>query len=140
MLTKALEEDDQCGFSSPEVLSSTMLSNEIGRQGTATSVVRECLIDFSVPTILDTNCTGVNSIVSGQVIVNATKIVGRITGNLKTPIVPMSDGPANISITNARFQNFSVTSGENGMIVHSGMLSGEIEPDSPKTQRPEHAQ
>jgi hypothetical protein len=129
MLTKVIEEDELCGFSSPNAQASSSFEGEIGKKGAVVTTVNECMINFAVPTVLQTDCAGVDTVVSGRVIVSANKrIEGRLTGQLQTPVVPMRDDPAIITISNARFEDFQVRSNGNGLTVHEGWLSGQVQP------------
>ncbi|MEM7677358.1 MAG: hypothetical protein AAF449_15270, partial [Myxococcota bacterium] len=124
-----LESDTQCGFSSPEVLEKPQLEGAIGGRGAATFRVNSCVLNFPESTVVATACDGSTSLATGRLVVSATKrMEGRLTGDLETPVVPMSDNPAIIFAAVEQFDNFEVAEGGTAIRVHEGAMSGRVEP------------
>ena len=124
-----LEDDFNCGFSSPEVLRAARLEGDVGGLGAATLQVDKCVLDFPKSTVAATACDGAETKVQGRLVVSATRrIEGRLTGDLNTPVVPMTDNPVYFDIVVESMEEFEVEEGENAIRVHRGGMSGRVEP------------
>ncbi|MEL7368021.1 MAG: hypothetical protein AAFN74_03845 [Myxococcota bacterium] len=124
-----LESDTKCGFSSQEVLENRQLEGVVGGIGAATFRVDGCVLDFPEPTVVATACDGSTSIATGRLVVSATKrMEGRLTGDLETPVVPLTDNPAIIFAAVEQFEGFEVAEAGTAIKVHSGAMSGRVEP------------
>lgn len=128
-VVSVLEDDVDCGFSSPEVLGSPQLEGQVGGLGAATFTVNRCILSYPEPTAVSRDCEGNESVVRGQLVVSGTKrLEGRLTGNLETPVIPMSDNPAVFEVAIEAFEDFDVSEADTAITVHGGTLTGRVEP------------
>lgn len=128
----AVENDTQCGFSSPDVLAAPEVDGPLGDTGSATWSVEDCVIDVGPePLTVSSDCNGVEMQISGRVTISARKtLVGRVTGDANTPVIPEFAGAATIEITDAVFEDFVVydTSSTDHLRTVSGSMSAVIAP------------
>lgn len=125
-----LDADTTCGFSSAAAHASATLSGAPGGTGSLTLTVTGCELDFPSETLLDADCAGNQTRVQGSVMVTATKVLsGRVTGNPDSPIVPIVDQPAVITL-GITAEDFMVGSNnsDNSLTARGGMLMGEVRP------------
>jgi hypothetical protein len=128
VLADRADKDTRCGFASRSVLEAIQLTGEVGGIGSALLTIDGCELDFPAGTVAETLCDGTQRIVSGKVIVGGTKrLEGRLTGNLETPVVPMSDGPAELVLT-MRFEDVDVRERDTGLRWKTGAIRGTIHP------------
>lgn len=128
-IANATELDTACGFSSPGVLNSAVISGPAGTSGDATFRVEACTIDLSSRPVFDTDCLGGETLASGRITVTATKkLTGRLSGDLMQPVVPTTDTPAQIEILEARFENFKIEQNGTALTMVSGAIAGKLTP------------
>lgn len=128
-LATVLDADTKCGFSSEAALDSTQRSAPVGAFGTATQRVDGCVLEFPEGTVVKEDCVGVQTVMSGKVVVNATKaITGRLTGDRLTPAVPVNDAPAVIEVEVQAFEDFAVTENGSALRIKQGGLHGTLMP------------
>ncbi|MDF1564087.1 MAG: hypothetical protein P1V51_13645 [Deltaproteobacteria bacterium] len=130
-LTKLVDADTTCGFSSAGVKNGVQITGNLGETGgSATWRVQNCLIDFPQPVIVSEDCNGAQRIAQGRVTINATKtFTGFRTGDPENPIAPTAWNPAVITLQ-ASFDQHDMqdTGSGNTLTVHSGTLSGIVRP------------
>lgn len=131
-MVQLVSEDTSCGFLTPSVDQNPVLEGAIGEIGTAVWRVESCTIDLG-DTLreLDTDCNGVVTSGRGSFTVTAEKrIVGRLTGDPTSPVIPTSDNAVTIEIIEATFDNFRVESSisPNIMTIEWGAISGTVSP------------
>lgn len=130
-LTNLLDEDTRCGFASDEVLDEVHIEGEPGlREGKGTWTIRNpCEFNFPQPTVIRTDCHGVDTIVQGKVILTGEKtLTGIPSGDRKEPIVPTSWEPASVTVR-GDFSNFAMwttAGGEHRLDILSGSLAAKI--------------
>jgi hypothetical protein len=125
-----IDADTTCGFSSAAVQEAGAIDGTPGAEGSLTLTVTDCVIAFTDTTSLSEDCNGDATTVSGSVSVSGTKTVsGRFTGNPASPIVPITDQPADIALTIVT-TDFSVgsTADVNTLLARSGTLTGTVSP------------
>ncbi len=127
-----IDANTMCGFSSPAVGGTPMLSGTVGKDdGEAVfTISTPCAITFAMDTPVSTDCNMVQTRVVGTVTVTGTKTVrGFRTGNPRQPIVPATRDPAEFNLTLA-FTDFRVTKSDSTsfLLVKSGTLSGKVAP------------
>jgi hypothetical protein len=128
-IAKLLDKDTTCGFSSPAVAGSAALMGDVGGLGSAVLTASSCAIDVPEGTIMQTDCNGVATKASGRIVVSGTKTVtGRLTGDPASPVVPMSDSPAELALTVESFDRFVIDEDEKSLEIRSGKLSGKLVP------------
>ena len=124
-----LEDDTQCGFSSPEVLAGGVFDAPTGDIGSATFRVDRCVLDLPENTVVTTACDGSEGYGRGRLVVSATKrMEGRLTGDLLTPVVPMNDNPVIFDLAVEEFEEFEIAESGTAIRVHRGGMSGRVEP------------
>lgn len=125
----ALEADTVCGFSSPTVQAAAQIDGAIGGLGTATLTTPECAIDFGEGQVTQTTCAGVETVASGRVVVRGIKrLTGRLTGDAVTPVVPVSESPAEIQLEIVAFDDLQFEENGSAMKLVTGGLSGTLRP------------
>lgn len=130
VIAALVEADTSCGFSSEAASQSATLSGPIGSAGSATVSVESCAITIPSEFVTDTDCNGVSTLAEGRVIVSGQKTIeGLITGGLETPVVPLTDSPATLSL-NIELDGFRVWSDgdANALFLQDGTLSGRLSP------------
>ncbi|MEE8409471.1 MAG: hypothetical protein V3T05_07695, partial [Myxococcota bacterium] len=131
VLAGAIEADTHCGFSSPAIVASPEMIGTVGRPGgLAVYTVNDCVIEFPEPTVIATDCDGVEILASGRAVVTATKTLsGFLTGDPTQPIVPTNQDPATLEVT-AELTNWVATNSKtvSSLVVSTGRLSGTIQP------------
>ncbi len=128
-IANLVEDNENCGFSSPASLGNPELNGQIGQQGTATFRVSGCVIELPEGYALKTDCNGVLTEASGKITVSASKVMqGRLTGDYEEPVVPMNDHPATVILESVLFENFRVAEDGNVLIVKNGNLAGQVTP------------
>lgn len=87
---KATQEDAACGFSSESVLNQPTVEGQLGKQGSVSWHVSQCVIDFGEePISVVTGCDEGQIRAKGKMTVTATRTIrGYLTGNLKNPVIP----------------------------------------------------
>ncbi|MEZ4273304.1 MAG: hypothetical protein R3C68_18255 [Myxococcota bacterium] len=117
--------DTRCGFDSPQVKNSAVVVGPVGGQGQVTWKVRNCTLNYPEEVQYDVDCNGVPSFVAGRATIDADRVVvGRITGDPDTPVVP--EGPDSVELEmRASFDNFRVRiqSSGNRLVMKSGEIS-----------------
>ncbi len=109
-VARLVEHDALCGFASPSVRSAPDVRGEIGGPGSITTSVTACAIDLGAGYDLDVDCAGVVTRARGKVIVTATRMItGELTGDAEHPILPASADAVVLSISDATFDDFEVT-------------------------------
>lgn len=128
-LTTLIEDDTNCGFSSPQVQAQTQITGDIGGFGSALLTVQGCEMIFEQDTVFREDCVGTQTLAKGRIIVSGTKkITGRLTGNREIPAVPMSDAPAEITIKVDAFDDFSIIEAGATLRMRTGSMSGTVVP------------
>lgn len=130
VISRVLEDDKHCGFSSDAVLRGVLVQGQLGQLGALTYTVTDCKISFPELTVISHDCVGSEASVVGEFTVSATKhIAGTITGDEKKPIIPAGDDAVDITV-NGSFSNFHVAKNDspNSLTIESGKLSFVISP------------
>ncbi|MCC7074335.1 MAG: hypothetical protein IT383_23720 [Deltaproteobacteria bacterium] len=129
-IASLIDADTSCGFSSTAVQGAATLAGTPGGTGTITFTSTACTLAFPSMTMLDADCSGVQTMVQGSVTVTATKVIaGRFTTNAANPVVPTVDQPATITLSLVA-DDFMVasTANENALLARSGNLTGVVKP------------
>ncbi len=108
-----VSKDTDCGFGSAAATSAATFDGPVGGDGTMTVSIDGCVLDFG-PKLQDiaTDCSGVKTKAAGKVTISGTQtIVGHITGNPKTPIIPATAGAVTFDLT-MRFAGYEVRSSD----------------------------
>lgn len=97
-LLALIDADTNCGFQSTQA--SVVVEGTPGGPGRATWSVQECAIRLGdTPVVVGTDCTGVQTLGSGTVVVSGTRTVeGRVTGDASTPIIPLTPDAAHLDL------------------------------------------
>jgi len=123
--------DTACGFDSAMVLDAPDLTGSLGeRGGSVTYRLNDCPLDFPEPTVISTDCNGVDTWIQGSAVVSGTMLIEGIrSGDPQEPIVPTSEVPAAITV-NATLTDLTVgtSGGDQSLTVSSGDLSGTLRP------------
>ncbi len=128
-LTTLIENDSNCGFSSPQVQAQAQITGEIGGFGSALLTVQGCEMVFEQDTVFREDCVGTQTFARGRIILSATKkITGRLTGDREIPAVPMSDAPAEVTIKVDAFDDFSIIEAGATLRMRTGSMSGTVVP------------
>jgi hypothetical protein len=99
IISKLVEVDTTCGFSSPAVIRAAIAQGQTGTTGAVVWKVEKCKIDFPAATLISTDCSGVESTVKGSITVSATKrIRGTLTGNSNKPVIPEGPDAATLEV------------------------------------------
>lgn len=128
-----LNDDTNCGFESPGVEATVVITGAAGGMGTATYRTTGCVLDYTSTTTVSTDCDGVSTIARGRVTVTARRTVtGRLTGRADTPVLPVVDTPARIEIDSAVLDGFRISStstdSDDVLEFRTGLLSGAVTP------------
>lgn len=128
----AAEQDPVCGFNSDAVLEAVQIVGAPGETGSATWSVHGCVMDFGPePVAITTDCNGIATYVHGEVVVSGTKtVVGRVTGDPDTPVIPESPDAVTFRIDDATFQDFGVSAAgsTDSMRTVAGTMAATIAP------------
>ena len=130
-IVQILNDNTACGFESPDVKFDFTTEGEVGQQGTATWTVENCELDFSETPFVTSDCNGVQTAVSGRVVVSAKRILhGTLTGDTNQPVVPVHSQPVTIELTNVEFDHYTVESSDSDAVLNqvSGTLSAVARP------------
>ena len=127
----AVNDDENCGFSSLAVLASGQASVSPGQDGHITWEVQDCLINYpeSNPKIT-TDCNGNTTSVTGKIRVKARRVVqGFITGSAQMPIIPSGPDAVTIHIDRADFESFKVkrSNSDSVLTMITGSISGTVQ-------------
>lgn len=88
-VVRLLEENIECGFESPDSRDQAIYRGEISKEGIAETEVKSCKLEFPIPTVVHTDCNGLQTIVSGSVVASGEReITGFLTGHSSEPVVP----------------------------------------------------
>lgn len=131
-VTSMIDANTMCGFSSPAVGGTPMITGDIGKDnGVATFTIgTPCTITLPADTLLSTDCNMVTTRGTGTVTVTGTKRVsGFRTGNPLRPIVPATRDPAQFDLTLV-FTDFRLVKSDSTgiLLAKSGTLSGKVAP------------
>jgi hypothetical protein len=115
--------DTRCGFASAAAISNATFSGPVGGEGTMTVHIDRCVLDLGTKLQpLATDCSGVETRAAGTVTVSGTQtIVGRSTGSLTTPMVPLAADAVSFDLTMS-FASYEVRASDSkaGMRIDSG--------------------
>ena len=131
VIASLIEEDENCGFSSDSVLNNFDEIETSGPKGKAIYEVSACELNFPVETVVSQDCQGVETTVKGRVVVSARKTLeGLLSHNSAQPVVPLTDTPATIELTQIHVDEFHVSSNDRveSLVFRSGTVSGTIKP------------
>lgn len=127
-----VNDDEDCGFASSDVVGSPAVSGALGETGTATWTVTDCTIDLGPePVEISRDCNDVGTYASGAFTITARQVVtGRITGDPDTPVIPETPDAATFLLDDVRFADFVVTKdgSEDSLRVLEGGLEVSITP------------
>jgi hypothetical protein len=123
--------DTRCGFASDAAISKATFSGAVGDQGTMTIRIDGCVLDLgSELNPVSRDCSGVETRAAGAVTVSGTRtIVGRLTGDAKTPVIPAAADAVSLDLTMS-FSNYEVRASDNkaGMKIDRGTAHVLAEP------------
>ncbi len=133
-VVKLLQADEACGFASAAVIDGVQTTGELGRRGgEAVFTVDSCELVFPEPTVVATDCDGVETIVEGRVVASGTATIrGWLASpdNKAQPVVPDSWTPAEVTLT-AEMDGFTVRGARDQYLeAHTGTLSGTLTPQT----------
>jgi hypothetical protein len=96
-----VNQDTRCGFASDAAISHAAFSGSIGDEGMMTVHIDGCVLDLgSRLQPVSKDCSGVETQAAGTVTVSGTRtIVGRITGDAKTPVIPTAADAVSLDLT-----------------------------------------
>ena len=118
-----VSQDTACGFASGSATSAATFDGPVGGEGTMTVSIDGCVLELgSTPRAIATDCSGVKTSAAGTVTISGTQtIVGHITGNPKTPLIPASAGAVTFDLT-LRFAGYEVRTSDSkaGMRIDRG--------------------
>jgi len=123
-LVSLLNEDTRCGFASDAAKASSIVDGATGDQGTITTTLTDCVLDFGPLDVVSENCIEEQTLVGGSVSVTAARRVhGQLTGDPASPIIPSSSEAVSIEIR-ATFDDFEVriSTKETGLKMISGTV------------------
>ncbi|MEW5849661.1 MAG: hypothetical protein AB2A00_12655 [Myxococcota bacterium] len=131
-MTAAVNNDDNCGFASPEVIARARIEGKPGTRGSVTLLTRQCEIDLGQsrrPLMED--CTGTALWANGKVVISARRtIVGYLTGDPLQPVIPDGPDAATVEILEARGKGFEsgTSRADASLELVSGTLSAVVQP------------
>ena len=128
-----VEEDETCGFASPNALAQRQVTGRPGADGRAVKRTTGCVIDRPVPVVTLEDCQGRRTRVSGRVTVDAEQtFAGLVTGDMDAPIAPTSDAPLTNRFTRIAFDELRIEidgdTSTTTMTLSSGLLSTTMTP------------
>ncbi|MEE2830687.1 MAG: hypothetical protein VX498_15985 [Myxococcota bacterium] len=129
-LLRLIDENEQCGFASPQSRASYTQEASGSATGTVDFDVTNCTLQFPEPTVLWTDCLGNTTSLEGTVHIEANKTIeGWLTGDPDSPIVPTGLAPALVSIR-ADLNDFAVhrSNSDSALTFKSGFLQGSVSP------------
>lgn len=131
-VTSLIDSNNSCGFSAPAVLGAAQLTGTPGDTGSMTLTVSDCTLAFAEELVLPADCNGASTTVLGSVTVSGTKTVsGRFTGNPASPIVPLTEQPAEFALeitVNPEGFRVGSTADGNALRATAGTLTGTTQP------------
>lgn len=109
VLTALITADSRCGFSSQAVNAKPFIQGQPGQRGAVTLTVESCTLDFGTLHEVQRGCTNVTTSAGGTATISATRrIVGTLTGDSKTPIIPDGADAVHIHV-DARLDQLQIT-------------------------------
>ena len=129
-LLRLVDDNEQCGFASPQSGASYTEETSGQSTGAVTFGVHDCTLQFPEPTVVWSDCLGNTTSLEGTVHIEATKTIeGWLTSDPDSPIVPTGLAPALVSIR-ADLTNFAVrrSNSDSVLTFKSGYLHGSISP------------
>jgi hypothetical protein len=130
VLMKMITADENCGLASPHAIANMELTGEIGGPGTLTLRTENCALDYGELHVVSESCSGVTLSIGGSAVVSATQtVVGTLTGNPDSPIIPAGPDAVTIEVSaeldgfTARFSNLN-----NQLTWDSGAISYTVRP------------
>jgi hypothetical protein len=129
-VAKKIDADTQCGFSKPAVSSGGVMMGELGTKNAMVfTLPAPCTLTFPMGTVVDSDCTGHKTVLSGSVTVTGTKTLsGYLTGDPSEPVVPATSTPASFDLTITANELTMTDDSPNVLLVHSGGLKGTLTP------------
>lgn len=126
-----IAKDTRCGFSSEATIASATFSGPAGSEGTMTARIEDCVLDLG-PKLqaISKDCSGVETRATGKVTISGTQtIVGHITGDSKTPMVPSGPEAVAFDLT-MRFADYEVRASDNpaGLRIDRGTARVRAQP------------
>ncbi len=130
-----IEEDESCGFASPNVLADRRIVGQPGDNGRAVKRTSGCVIDKPTAVVALEDCQGNKTRVTGRITVDAEQtFTGLVTGDPDAPIAPTSDAPVvnrftRIALDELRVEIESDTSSAATTVTFlTGILAADITP------------
>lgn len=130
-IANAITADTRCGFQSQAVQSAVVVSGEPGARGSARWTVDGCTLEFAETSTGTKDCAGTVTKVRGRAKVKATLVLeGRVTGDPKAPILPLSDDSLHVNLEEVRLSGFTVLQDgvDGAMTVREGTIRGTVSP------------
>jgi hypothetical protein len=130
-IAELINSDTRCGFEAPDVKESFATDGTTGGAGKATWSVSDCEIDLGKTPVVETDCNGNETRMSGRVIVSAKRtIAGTLTGNLDQPVIPLNPSAVTIELEHVQLHNFLVeaSNSDSKLTQISGALSAKVKP------------
>ena len=129
-LADFFDQETTCGFGSAAVQARPVLTGNLGERGASAtwSLGAGCTLNFSMPTVVKTDCFGASTLLSGTVTARGTKTVSGIrTGDPAQPLIPTSRDPGRADVS-FEFSNLRISDSvsNTAMTVQTGSLSGTI--------------
>jgi hypothetical protein len=124
-LVGLINDDTRCGFASDAAKAASIVDGRVGDVGTITTTITECELDFGTLDVVSENCNEEQTLTGGKVVVTAVRtVLGQITGDATTPIIPSSSEAVSIEIR-AVFADFEVrvSNRDTGLKMKSGTVS-----------------
>lgn len=104
-----IDSDVRCGFSAPNVLAAAKSIGTVGRIGALELETRGCVIEAPSGVLVDEDCKGTRISARGRIEVTARRrIVGRLTGDLFAPVIPIRDDASSIFLDQVSLDGFVV--------------------------------
>jgi hypothetical protein len=128
-VAKLIENDTHCGFGMSGLSGVPMGS--VGSKGSMVfTLPAPCTLTFAPGTVVDTDCSGKQTVLEGAVTVTGTKTVsGYLVGDPAEPVVPASSSPVEFRLTlTANELKLSQPGSPNSLQAHSGNLAGSLTP------------
>ena len=101
-----LENDSNCGFANVTNRQQATSQGAVGDVGEQTVSISNCVLEFTRPTVVSTDCNDDEVIVSGRFEVTGSRTVtGFLTGDAEQPIIPTSRNATDYAL-NVRFNDF----------------------------------
>jgi hypothetical protein len=124
--------DDRCGFASPSVMNSAVVTGEVGKEGgeVVYRIDTPCAIDLPLKTPVARDCLGKTTYADGKAYVKGTmRLRGRLSGDPLQPVIPTSRDPAEITFE-ASFESFKVSDDktDQSLEIVQGTVTGRMQP------------